>query len=117
MMNCAAKYGRVPSSLTEHVVVEARFGPEDHLTAGAAVTGCSDISLGNDDVERTRGTFSLSLPAASSAKSPQTFVDAAYPSIRFFIAGTGSLAVNVVSGRWVTPAGLAVAGGIGRQVR
>jgi hypothetical protein len=59
----------------------------------------------------TLGRSSLSLPAASSAKSPPTCVDAAYPSIRFFIAGTGLVAVNVVSGRLVLPAGVAVAGG------
>jgi hypothetical protein len=38
-------------------------------------------------------------------------VDAAYPSIRFFIAGQGSVAVNVVDGSTVIPAGIAVAGG------
>jgi hypothetical protein len=38
-------------------------------------------------------------------------VDAAYPSIRFFIAGTGSVAVNLVDGGSVIPVGVAVAGG------
>ena len=38
-------------------------------------------------------------------------MDAAYPTIRFFIAGTGSVSVNVVYGRIVIPAGVAVAGG------
>jgi hypothetical protein len=38
-------------------------------------------------------------------------VDAAYPSIRFFIAGKGLVAVNVVDGGLVIPAGVAVAGG------
>jgi len=37
-------------------------------------------------------------------------VDAAYPTIRFFIAGTGAVAVNVVAGKSVIPAGIAVAG-------
>ena len=59
----------------------------------------------------TLGSSSLSLPAASSAQSPPTCVDAAYPSIRFFIAGKGSVAVNVVDGGLVIPAGIAVAGG------
>jgi hypothetical protein len=57
------------------------------------------------------GSSSLSLPTASSAQSPPTCVDAAYPSIRFFIAGKGSVAVNVVDGGLVIPAGIAVAGG------
>jgi hypothetical protein len=59
----------------------------------------------------TLGSHSLSLPAGSSAKSPPTCVDAGYPSIRFFIAGTGSVAVNVVDGGQVIPVGVAVAGG------
>ena len=58
----------------------------------------------------TLGSSSLSLPAGSSAQSPLTCVDAAYPSIRFFIAGKGSVAVNVVDGSLVIPAGVAVAG-------
>jgi hypothetical protein len=59
----------------------------------------------------TLGFSSLSLPARSSARSPRTCVDAAYPTIRFFIAGKGSVAVNVVDGSSVIPAGVAVAGG------
>jgi hypothetical protein len=59
----------------------------------------------------TLGKSSLSLPAGSSAQSPPTCVDAAYPSIRFFIAGEGLVAVNVVDGGLVIPAGVAVAGG------
>jgi hypothetical protein len=57
------------------------------------------------------GSSSLSLPAGSSAQSPVTCVDAAYPSIRFFIAGEGLVAVNIVDGSLVIPAGVAGAGG------
>ena len=56
------------------------------------------------------GSWSLELPAGSSAESPPTCVDAAYPSVRFFIGGTGSVAVGVVSGDTEIPAGIAVAG-------
>jgi hypothetical protein len=59
----------------------------------------------------TLGSSSLSLPAGSSAQSPSTCVDATYPSIRFFISGNGSVAVTVVDGSTVIPAGVAVAGG------
>lgn len=59
----------------------------------------------------TLGSTSLSLPAGSSAQSPLTCVDAAYPSIRFFIAGRGLVEVNVVDGSLVIPAGVAIAGG------
>lgn len=57
------------------------------------------------------GSYSLSLPAGSSGESPLTCVDAAYPSARFFIAGQGSVAVSIVDGSAVIPAGVAVAGG------
>lgn len=56
------------------------------------------------------GSWSLELPAGSSARSPSTCVDAAYPSVRFFIAGTGTVAVSVVAGGVAIPAGVAVAG-------
>ena len=55
------------------------------------------------------GSWSLALPAGSSAQSPSTCVDAAYPSIRFFIAGTGTVAASVVVGNLAIPAGIAVA--------
>lgn len=51
---------------------------------------------------------SLSLPAGSSAQSPTTCDDAAYPIVRFFIAGTGVVAVSVVDGNLVIPAGFAI---------
>lgn len=59
----------------------------------------------------TQGSWSLSLPAGSSAQSPATCVDAAYPTIRFFIAGAGSVALTVVDGKLNIPAGIAVASG------
>lgn len=58
----------------------------------------------------TLGSWSLALPAGSSAQSPPTCVDAAYPTVRFFIAGTGLVAVSLVDGNTVIPAGIAVAG-------
>lgn len=59
----------------------------------------------------TLGAYSLALPAASSAQSPPTCVDTTSPSIRFFISGEGSVAVSVVDGSTVSPAGVAVASG------
>lgn len=58
-----------------------------------------------------RGSWSLSLPHGSSAQSPGTCVAATYPTIRFFIAGTGLAAVSIVDQGAVIPAGVAVAGG------
>jgi hypothetical protein len=54
------------------------------------------------------GDSSVSLPAGSSAQSPPTCVDAAYPTIRFFASGTGAMAVGVVYDGVYLPAGVAV---------
>lgn len=59
----------------------------------------------------TLGSFALSLPPGSSARSPLTCVDTGSPSMRFFIAGSGSVAVSLVAGNTVIPAGIATAGG------
>ena len=85
----------------------------DFESSGWALTGGARLVAGSEPYAATGtlGSSSLSLPAGSSAQSPPTCVDAAYPSIRFFIAGTGSVAVNVVDGGSVIPVGVAVAGG------
>jgi hypothetical protein len=56
------------------------------------------------------GKWSLMLPVGSSAQSPATCVDAAYPSARLFIAGEGAVAVSVVARNVDIPAGVAMAG-------
>ncbi len=57
------------------------------------------------------GDSSLLLPAGSSAQSPLTCVDAAYPTVRFFMAGSGLVAVSIVDDGLTIPAGIAVATG------
>ena len=57
------------------------------------------------------GDSSLLLPAGSSAESPLTCVDAAYPTVRFFMTGGGVVAVSVVDDGLAIPAGIAVATG------
>ena len=52
------------------------------------------------------GNWSLALPPGSSAQSPLTCVDARYPTARFFVAGTGSVAVSLVYGDVTIPAGV-----------
>jgi hypothetical protein len=59
----------------------------------------------------TLGSSSLSLPAGASAQSPSTCVNAAYPTIRFFVAGTGTVLVQVVYGGNVISSGVATATG------
>ena len=78
-----------------------------------ALTGGAQLTAGSEPYAATGtlGASSLSLPAGSSAQSPTTCVDAAYPTVRFFIAGTGLVAVNVVDGGLDIPAGLAAASG------
>ncbi len=79
--------------------------------SGWALTGGAHRVPGSERfaVTGSHGSWSLALPAGSSAQSPQTCVDAAYPSARFFIAGTGSVAVSIVVGKLEIPAGVAVA--------
>ena len=83
----------------------------DFESAGWALSGGAHRVLGSEPyaVTGSLGWWSLELPAGSSAQSPQTCVGAAYPSVRFFIAGTGSVALSLVSGNTVIPAGVAIA--------
>ena len=85
----------------------------DFESAAWTLTGGATPVAGSEPyaVTGTLGSSSLSLPAGSSAQSPLACVDATHPSVRFFIAGSGLVAVNVVDGDLVIPAGVAVAGG------
>jgi hypothetical protein len=74
------------------------------LTGGAAVVSGSEPFAATG----TRGASSLALPAGGSAQSPPTCVDAAYPTVRFFASGTGTMAVGVVYHGVYLPAGVAV---------
>lgn len=51
------------------------------------------------------GGWSLSLPAGSSARSPSVCVAGSEPTIRFFIAGSGTIQVEFVYGGTVIPSG------------
>jgi hypothetical protein len=86
----------------------------DFETSAWTLAGGAELVSGSEPyaVTGTLGSSSLSLPAGSSAQSPLTCVAVTYPSIRFFIAGTGSVAVDVIDGSSVVPAGVAVAGGV-----
>jgi hypothetical protein len=77
------------------------------------LSGGAQLASGSEPYAATGtlGDRSLSLPAGSSAQSASTCVDAAYPTIRFFLAGSGSVAVTVVDGNLESPAGVAVASG------
>lgn len=85
----------------------------DFESSSWTLTGGSHLVAGSESygATGTLGSQSLSLPAGSSAESPPTCVDAAYPTVRFFIAGSGAVAVSVVDGSLTIPAGIAVASG------
>lgn len=85
----------------------------DFESAAWTLAGGARLTAGSEPYAATGtlGDSSLSLPAGSSAESPVTCVDAAYPTVRFFIAGTGLVAVNVIDGGLDLPAGIAAASG------
>jgi hypothetical protein len=85
----------------------------DFERAAWTLTGRASLADGSEPFAATGaiGASSLALPAGSSAQSPPTCVNAAYPTIRFFGAGTGTMAVGVdYDGRYL-PAGVAVVAG------
>lgn len=77
------------------------------LTGGSAVVSGSEPFAATGSL----GGSSLSMPAGSTAQSPSTCVTAAYPTIRFFASGTGTIAVGVVYDGDYVPAGVAVVPG------
>lgn len=81
--------------------------PAWSLSGGASIVPGSEPFAATG----TLGSSSLSLPAGASAVSPTTCVDAAYPTARYFISGTGLVAVSMVWNGTAIPAGVAVAGG------
>ena len=62
------------------------------LSNGAALVSGSELFAATG----TLGASSLSLPAGASAQSPATCLNAAYPTMRMFVRGTGTVAVQVV---------------------
>jgi hypothetical protein len=84
----------------------------DFEASAWALYGGAHRILGSEPYAATGklGRWSLSLPMLSSAQSPPTCVDAAYPTVRFFIGGTGAVALSLVDGPLVIPAGVALAG-------
>jgi hypothetical protein len=77
------------------------------LSGGAAIVPGSEPYAATG----TLGQYSLSLPAGASAESQSTCVNAAYPTLRMFVGGTGSVSVSVVYDGTVIPTGVAIAAG------
>lgn len=89
------------------------FESSDVTSSPWTLSGGAQIAPGSEPFAATGtlGSSSLSLPAGASAESPSTCVDAGYPSLRFFVAGSGTVAVSVVYGSLVIPTGVVVAAG------
>jgi hypothetical protein len=79
-----------------------------------ALNGGAQRSPGSEPYAATGkvGNWSLALPAGASAESPLTCVNATHPTVRFFIAGPGSVAVSLVYRNTEIPVGTVVAGSI-----
>jgi len=89
------------------------FENSDFTSSPWTLSGGASRVAGSETFAAT-GTFgadSLSLPAGSSGQSPQTCVDAANPTLRFFVTGSGTAAVSVVYGALVIPTGVVIATG------
>lgn len=82
----------------------------DFESSAWSLSGDAAVVSGSEPfaVTGTRGGSSLALPAGATAQSPPTCVDAAYPTVRFFASGTGTMAVGVVYDGVYVPAGVAV---------
>jgi hypothetical protein len=85
----------------------------DFESSGWTLSGGASVVSGSEPFAATGslGSSALSLPAGSSATSPNTCVNAAYPTVRMFVGGTGAVAVSVVYHGIPIPTGVAVATG------
>jgi hypothetical protein len=89
------------------------FESSDYASSPWTLTGGARLATGSEPYAATGtlGSTSLALPAGSSAQSPTACVGVAYPTVRFFVGGTGTVAVNVVAGGLTIPTGVVVAAG------
>jgi hypothetical protein len=82
-------------------------------TAPWSLAGRAELVSGSEPYAATGtlGSQSLSLPAGAAAQSPLTCVDASYPTVRFFIAGQGTVAAGLVENGLYLPLGIATGSG------
>ena len=87
-------------------------GGDGSLTGWSLGGGAQQVSGGEPWNVSGSATNSLSLPAGGNAISPQTCVDAAYPTFRLFVGGTpgSTAAVSVVYNGVSIPVGVVTAG-------
>ena len=89
------------------------FESSDFASSPWTLSGGAQIVSGSEPYAATGtlGAYSLALPAGAAAQSPSTCVSAADPTIRFFVGGSGTVAVSVVYGSLVIPTGVVAAAG------
>ena len=85
----------------------------DFENATWTLTGSAERVPGSEPYAATGklGHWSLSLPVGGSASSPSTCVPATDPTLRFFIAGSGTIEVELVYGGQVILSGDVAGGG------
>jgi hypothetical protein len=81
------------------------------LHNGAQLVSGSEPFAATGTLGSSSLSLSLSLPAGAWAQSPLTCMTADYPTLRFFIAGSGMVLVQIVDGNMSIPTGVAVASG------
>ena len=86
-------------------------GGDFESSTWALVRGAQIVPGGEPYGTPSSAQSSLSLPAGAAAQSPLTCVNASYPTIRFFISGSGAVAVEVVADGLPIPTGIAIATG------
>lgn len=105
------------SSLTQPFVPwgdpsEYKLAPDGTFgTGGWSLDHGAQIVAGTDPLGSGASAPVLQLAPGASALSDMSCVDAAYPTVRMFVAGTGAFSVSIVDGGLVLPAGVVVAGG------
>jgi hypothetical protein len=89
------------------------FESSDFASSPWTLTGGAQLVAGSEPYAATGtlGASSLSVPAGATALSPTTCVDAAYPTLRFFVGGSGSVALSIVYDGVSIPTGVVVAAG------
>ena len=89
------------------------FENADYLLSPWTLKGGAQRVPGSEPYAATGqlGSYSLAVPAGASAQSRPVCVSVAQPTIRFFVGGTGAVAVSVVYGSLAIPVGIVAAAG------
>lgn len=121
----SAQADTVDTSLCSSAAVSQPFAPWGDTSSYQLVAGgdfesgtwslSGGAQLVNDSepfaATGTLGAAAVSLPAGGTATSPLTCLDAAYPSLRMFVGGNGTVMVSAVAGGASIPLGVVHGGG------